>query len=149
MIVYRITLQKYSSELQASGNEARWNRKDQKVIYTAESRSLACLENLVHRSKLGFNGIFKTMVIKIPDDLVTEIVEERSLPAEWNKSNQFNVCQEKGSGWILSGRTAVLRVPSALIPQENNYILNTLHPDFTKIRILNTEDFYFDTRITS
>ena len=149
MIVYRISALKYSGSIQSSGIEARWNRKGQKVIYTSESRSLACLENVVHRSQRGLMGLFKTLVIEIPDDLKMETIERKMLPEGWSHFNNYRLCQEMGSAWSTSGNTAILKVPSALVPQENNYILNTLHPDFKSIHLVDAEEFTFDSRILS
>jgi RES domain-containing protein len=146
MKVFRISALKYADGLKASGIAARWNRAGQKVIYTSESRSLACLENVVHRSQKGLSGIFKTLVIEIPDYLKIEAMEEKTLPEGWNKTNKYSVCQDIGSAWFAAGNTVILKVPSALVPQENNYILNTLHPDFKNIRLIKSEEFYFDSR---
>ena len=149
MKVFRISALKYADGLQASGIAARWNRKGQKVIYTSESRSLACLENVVHRSKTGLNGLFNILIIQIPETLKLEITDEKTLPASWNKSDNYHDCQEIGSIWFSSGKTIILKVPSALVPQESNYILNTLHPDFQSIRLVDAEEFYFDSRFNS
>jgi RES domain-containing protein len=149
MKVFRISALKYADGLQASGIVARWNREGQKVIYTSESRSLACLENVAHRSNKGLRGLFKTLVIEIPDYLKIELTEEKNLPAGWNKTDNYRGCQEIGSLWFSSGKTAILKVPSAMVPQESNYILNTLHPDFQSIRLVNAEEFYFDSRFIS
>jgi RES domain-containing protein len=146
MIVFRITTIKYADRIQASGVSARWNRAGQKVIYTSESRSLACLENIVHRSTERLEGLYKTLIIEVPDDLKMELIEPKILPEGWRQFDKYRLCQEIGSAWFTSGNTAILKVPSALVPQENNYILNTLHPDFKSIRLMGTEEFYFDSR---
>ena len=146
MIVYRISALKYADRIQPSGIEARWNRKGQKVIYTSGSRSLACLENVVHRSQRGLGELFKTLVIEVPDYLKMEITEKKTLPVGWNRNDKYRVCQEIGSAWFTSGNSVILKVPSALVPQENNYILNTVHPDFKSIRLVDAEEFYFDSR---
>jgi len=149
MKVFRISALKYADGLQASGIAARWNRDGQKVIYTAESRSLACLENVVHRSTIGLRGLFKTLVIEIPDNLEMEIIEEKTLPSEWRKTDNYRDCQSAGSSWFSSGSSAILKVPSALVPHECNYILHTLHPDFQSIRLFEIEEFYFDSRFVT
>lgn len=146
MIVFRITTIKYADRIQASGVSARWNKAGQKVIYTSESRSLACLENIVHRSTERLEGLYKTLIIDIPDHLIINTLEEKSLPIGWNNIDRYHICQAIGSKWVSSGATAILKVPSALVPQENNYILNTLHPDFKSIHLMGTEEFYFDSR---
>ena len=96
MRVYRITLARFSTNLYASGFVARWNSEGTFVIYTAGSRSLACLENLVHRSGEGLDAGF--------------------------------------------------RVPSAIIPQEFNYILNPSHQEFKTIKLISSDEFSFDRR---
>ena len=146
LCVYRITSLKYAEGLKASGIAARWNRERQMVIYTAESRSLACLENLVHRSKRGLNSLFKIMVVEIPDELKIEMIEPGSLSQGWESPLQLNVCQEIGTHWYSSGRSPVLKVPSALVPKESNFVIHTLHQDFKNIHIVDLEDFYFDSR---
>ena len=76
MEVYRICLAEYAKGLFASGARGRWNVKGSFVIYTAGSRALACLENVVHRSGEGLQSIFKVLVIHVPDDAVPGVFEE-------------------------------------------------------------------------
>lgn len=147
MEVYRICLAKYAGDLFASGIRGRWNVKGSFVIYTAGSRALACLENVVHRSGEGLSDNFRTIVIDIPDDLRIETISADGLPANWQETKSYPVCQPLGHAWYQKRSSPVLRVPSAIIPEEFNYILNTRHPDFSKIKIKATEDFFFDPRI--
>jgi len=147
MKVYRISAVKYAGNLQPSGVGARWNKRGQNVIYASETRSLACLENLVHRSAPELNGLYKTLIIDLPDDLKTEELMEDQLPDGWNQPGNYKACQEIGSSWFSAKRTAILKVPSALIPQEYNFVLNTEHMDFKRILPAGTEDFLFDPRI--
>ena len=147
MIVYRITKAVYASQLVASGGAARWNGRGQFVIYTAATRALACLENVVHRSGEGLHDVFRVMVIEVPDDLTLETIAVSDLPADWSDFQQYDTCQRIGGDWLRSGRSPVLRVPSAIIAQECNYLLNPAHPDFSRIQLLRTEPFLFDPRI--
>lgn len=147
MIVYRITKAIYADRLVASGGAARWNGRGQYVIYTAATRALACLENVVHRSGEGLLDVFRVMIIKVPDDLTVETVAIDDLPADWFDFHQYDTCQRLGGDWLRSGQSAVLRVPSAIISHEWNYLLNPAHPAFTHIRLLRTEPFVFDPRI--
>ncbi len=146
MIVYRITKEEYSTLLKASGYPARWNAKGSFVIYTAETRSLACLENLVHRSGEGNNALYKVMLIQIPDNLKMEVINIADLKKEWQKIENYFYCQQLASGWLNDFKTAVLKVPSVIIKNEFNYLINTAHPDFKKIKLSGVEDFIFDTR---
>jgi RES domain-containing protein len=147
MVVYRICLEKWASKLQASGNEACWNTKGKAVIYTASSRALACLENLVHRGGEGLNGLFKTVVIEIPDNIEIAEIDLKELLINWVDYKNYSKCQRIGDEWITNMKSCVLKVPSSIIPNEHNYIINTKHPDFNNIRIINIEDFIFDSRV--
>ncbi|QIP14584.1 RES family NAD+ phosphorylase [Spirosoma aureum] len=149
MLVYRITKAIYADRLVASGGAARWNSRGQFVLYTAATRALACLENVVHRSGEGLQDTFRVMVIAIPDTvLITELLPE-TLPADWFDFGQYDACQRIGGEWLMSGRSAVLRVPSAIIANEWNYLLNPAHPEFSRITLQRTEPFLFDPRIKS
>ena len=149
MEVYRICLAKYAGELVASGNPGRWNLRGQLVIYAAGSRALACLENVVHRSGEGLNSLFRVIRIEIPDALTIEDLTLADMPAEWQLPRHYARCQPLGSAWYQRQTAAALRVPSSIIANEHNYVLNTRHPDFAQIRIAGWEDFAFDPRIKS
>ncbi|RZK24240.1 MAG: RES domain-containing protein [Hymenobacter sp.] len=147
MEVFRISAPRYAQRLTASGVANRWNTAGQYIIYTAASASLACLENVVHRGAEGLQAPFKLMRLAIPDQLVVEEVPAAMLPADWQQVTSYPQCQEIGSAWYQLRRSAVLKVPSAIITSESNYLLNTSHPDFGQIALLDTEDFTFDPRI--
>ncbi len=87
------------------------------------------------------------MLIEIPDDMVISEVQWEDLPENWYEYANFSFCQKIGDAWVEAGETAVLRVPSSIIQQEYNYIINIRHPDFARIRLAKTEDFKFDPRI--
>ena len=146
MLVYRIVREIYAHNLSASGFRNRWNEDGQYVIYTSASRSLACLENLVHRSHCGTDRIFKTMIIYVPDELSVLTVTEQDLPEDWKKDYCF-ACLNIGIDWYIKNEFPILKVPSSILPNEWNYILNTAHPDFGKIKLVDTEDFLFDARL--
>jgi RES domain-containing protein len=131
----------------ASGNPGRWNLRGQLVIYAAGSRALACLENVVHRSGEGRSSLFKVIRIDIPDELVIEELTLSQMPDDWQLPRHYARCQPLGAAWYQRQTAAVLRVPSSIISHEHNYVLNTRHPDFAKIRIAGWEDFAFDSRI--
>ena len=131
----------------ASGGVARWNTRGRFVIYTAGSRALACLENVVHRSGEGLQDLFRVMVIRIPDSLLIETIVEADLPDDWADYQNFDVCQQQGENWLQRGQSAVLRVPSVIVPQEWNYLLNPAHPAFAAIHLVRTEPFVFDPRL--
>jgi len=149
MYVYRITLTKYANSLYASGYAARWNSKGTRLIYTAQSRALACLENLVHRGGRGVNAVFSTMKIEIPDNTSIKKIRLSELPESWplTSSQSYQPTRMIGDQWIQASTSCILKVPSALIKEEYNYLLNPAHPDFTKIKVVSVTSFSFDERL--
>lgn len=147
MLVYRITLAEFADKLRASGRAARWSRNKVEMIYTSSSRSLACLENVVHCNQLALAGNFRILTIEIPEEIQPEIVELDSLPSDWKEFSRMALTQAIGSCWIEKKTSCVIRVPSSIIPEEYNFLINPVHPDFHKINILKVDDFVFDERI--
>ncbi|MEO6730918.1 MAG: RES family NAD+ phosphorylase [Ferruginibacter sp.] len=146
MTVFRITTQQWSTALTASGYPARWSAKGRSVIYTAESRSLACLENLVHRSGEGNNALYKVMLISIPDTILAETIDPASLIKDWHSMENYIYTQSLGDKWLNELKSVMLKVPSVIIKKEHNYLINPNHPDFKKIELIGLEDFDFDKR---
>ena len=90
MLVFRITLKVFSSQLYASGLSARWNGENKKVIYCAETIALALLESMVRRQGVGFNSDFKIMFIQIPDSLSITNINLKSLPNGWRDFRDYS-----------------------------------------------------------
>ncbi len=149
MEVYRISTSKYAKYLTASGASARWNRDGEFVLYTASSRSLATLELMVHLNSIKPLINYKIMVISIEDnDHLIEQIQSKILPKNWRDFNSYSKLQNIGSDWYRTNRSLVLKIPSAIITNEYNYIINTRHPDFlNSIKLVRSEDFYFDKRL--
>ena len=131
----------------ASGRAARWNPNDTEMIYTASSRSLACLENVVHRNQVGLNLLFNVMTIEVPDNIGITTIKLTDLPADWQDFNQMALTQKMGEQWLRDNKTAVLAVPSSIIEEEINYLINPRHQDFEAISLLKSGPFIFDKRI--
>lgn len=149
MEVFKICREEYSKSLKASGAANRWNVRGQYVIYTGFHRSLSTLEMVVHRGAIMPSEKYKVMVISLADDdTILSRVHPNHLPENWRTLAAYSVLQEIGSKWYSSQNSLVLKVPSAVIPYENNYILNTEHPDFSKcVQLVRTEDYFWDTRL--
>jgi RES domain-containing protein len=116
----------------------RWNSPGRPAVYMAQNVSLAVLENLVHMSKSDFPVGYVSVCAVIPDDILiltpAEILENAS-------SRQI------GDHWIDTLSSAVLRVPSAVVSAEFNYVLNPRHPEFARIAIEQIKPFVFDPRL--
>lgn len=147
MLVFRITHKQFSQELYASGIKGRWNGAGRKVVYCAESISLAFLENMVRRQGVGFNHDFKIMIIEVPDDLEISVINPEQLHAKWRDFKDYSHCQPLGDKWYDAGETPILKVPSAVLPKSSNYVLHSLHPAFRRIRLIETTDLLPDERI--
>jgi RES domain-containing protein len=147
MITYRITLEKWAGHLKASGRAARWNTGGHFMIYTAGTRALACLENMVHRRSIGSDELFRITLIDIPDDLKIKKIAKRKMPARWREYLHYASCQTIGDAWLKDKGSAVLQVPSAIITEEYNYLINPQHPDFYRIKVHAIEKFTFDERL--
>lgn len=151
MIVYRIGKARHARSIfsGSGGLEAggRWHQRGRLIIYTAQTLSLAALEYLVH---LGRNDPRMALVraqAQIPANVAVEEVDPRSLPARWNASPPIAATMEIGTRWCAERRSAVLKVPSAVVPGEFNFLLNPEHPRFALIRLSRPKPFSFDPRL--
>ena len=125
----------------------RWHHEGIPVVYVSESIALSALEKFVH---LGFEGSHIKLVyfkIEIPDSVAVEKLKTADLPADWAAEPPRDSTKAIGSTWAKKAGTAVLRVPSVLVPKSWNYLLNPAHPDFKKIRIADPLIFVFDARM--
>ena len=148
MEIYRIIHKDRPNTLEASGRPSRWNSAGVFVTYSASSRALACLENIVHAGEISVE-MFKTLVIYLPDNLKQEQYYISDLPENWSEPGPegYAVCQPLGDKWATSLNSPILKVPSAIIRGEYNYLINPGHPNFKDITIIDVEDFFLDPRI--
>ncbi|MGO8757141.1 MAG: RES family NAD+ phosphorylase [Terracidiphilus sp.] len=123
----------------------RWNRIGTPAIYAAQSASLAALEVLVHFSVVPKDQVLTE--IQIPESLAIERWEEDRMPEDWNSWVPAAATQEMGEVWVREARSAVLCVPSTVIPGEKNFVLNPVHPAFREIRFNPSQPFRFDPRL--
>ncbi len=112
----------------------RWNSPGVPAVYASESRALATLEVL---AGLQSNSPLPGYIL-IPaefDDSIVAAIELDEVPSDWRRSPPTSSTQRIGDDWIARGDSAVLRVPSVLVPKESNFVLNPRHPDFSLVRI--------------
>lgn len=149
MELYRILRKSYAKNLVASGAANRWNRNNQWVLYAASSRSLATLELLVHQNSIQPHITFAVQVISVPDksSFIQEI-EREALPKNWRSLAAYPTLQQIGGTWYESQKTLLMRVPSAVIPMEFNYVINTQHPAFSQqVKLSFLESYFWDERL--
>ena len=150
MIVYRLSHAKHASSLSSSGAANRRNKAFQFVIYCSENISLCALELLAHTSGIRPAGEFKIMKIEVSNRAAEQLVEISQLPESWHQLQSYSLTQQIGSEWYESKTSLSIKVPSAIIQSEHNYIINTQHPDFlTNVKLVDTQEFFWDNRFPS
>ena len=149
MEVFRISREEYSKSLLTSGSANRWNLKGQLVLYAGSTRSLSSLELVVNKGAVKPSFQYKVMVISIADDdYLIKQIKINELPANWRSIAAYPDLQNIGAGWYNKRESLVLKIPSAIIPFEFNYIINTEHAEFvTKVSLVRTEDYFWDSRL--
>src|SRR4051812_31995550 len=149
MELFRISQTPYSKELTASGRPYRWNKNGQFILYTGSSRSLSTLELVVHRNSIKPKDDYKVMVISITDeDHLIRQIQIKELPLNWRLPEAYIALQAIGFNWYEKQESLILKVPSAVIVHEYNYLINTRHPDFNKnVQLVRTEDYFWDSRL--
>jgi RES domain-containing protein len=125
----------------------RWNLPGTAVVYAAESLSLAALELFVHLDPEDLPARFVSIGAEIPSRVSRQSLGPRDPPRGWRRYPPPLRLREVGTKWARAGRSAVLSVPSAVIPDERIYLLNPAHPHFARIRVLGPEPFTFDPRL--
>jgi RES domain-containing protein len=123
---------------------ARWNIAGTPMVYLADSAASALLETCVHTSADRVPATYTLLKVIAPETLVEEVALS-NLPQDW--VNQLPVTQSLGAEWLKSGRSALLRVPSVLVPETWNVMFNPLHPDGALFRIERHYDYPFDLRL--
>ncbi|MEX1229677.1 MAG: RES domain-containing protein [Planctomycetaceae bacterium] len=151
MDVWRICKAKHSTTaftgMGAEVAGGRWNHKGHKVIYTSSNLSLASLEYFVHISAQTAPEDLVTIRARIPDDVSREEIVVANLPENWKNYPAIAALKEMGSDWVKRGETLLLRVPSAITPEESNYLINPGHHEFERITYDSPVKFTFDRRM--
>lgn len=149
MLVWRITRAPFQA-LDGEGarlNGGRWNSEGVAVVYTSTTLALAALEYLVHVDLEDVPEDLVAMRIQIPDGLPAWRVEVANLPADWTEVPDHPACVKLGDAWAKNAITALLHVPSAVIPEEENLLINPRHPDAGRVTVVHTRRFVFDPRL--
>jgi len=149
MIVYRLVRKKYGFTLSGEGAKkagGRWNSIDLSLIYTSDSRSLCTAEVAVSLPIGIFPNDFEMLLIDIPEDIPILEINIRDLPEGWRKFPYLEKTLQLGDQFILESKFLVMKVPSAIIPGDFNYLINPCHADFGRLEIIKSEPYEFDER---
>ena len=125
---------------------SRWNSPGVKIVHVSETLSLAILEIIAHLQSSAPLPQYVVFTVEFDNSLVDR-VEISELPADWRASPPPSAVQQIGDLWVRRASSAVLEVPSALIPHERNYLLNPSHPAFTRVVISAHSPFDVDSRV--
>jgi RES domain-containing protein len=128
---------------------ARWHSRGKRIVYLADHPASALLEVIVHLEVKAENmpDSFQLLKIDGPDDLPVDQPDPAEFPADWRE--RVSLTQRIGDAWLTRGLTSLLRVPSAIVPEANNYLLNPAHADAARISIASAVQAAFDPRLVA
>lgn len=124
----------------------RWNSVGTPMVYAAESKALAALEILVHMDDACLMDEYLCIPVRFDTRLVRNL-DLKTLPGNWRETPPSYSTQCMGDAWMAATLSAVLEVPSVLIPGESNYLINPRHRNFGKLKLGAPEPFEFDPRL--
>ncbi len=148
MTVYRISKCEFIGNLTGTGAAAyggRWNSKGTHVVYTAATPSLALLESVVHISNIPVDD-YCMASIKIPEDKIKEI-KLTDLPGNWFVNPAPDSLKSIGNKFVNDNIFLALKLPSAIMMEDFNFLLNPNHQDFIKVKIISTRTIPIDERL--
>ena len=151
MIIFRITKRKYKNDLSGKGAEffgGRWNPVGIPALYTSENRALCALEILAHTPREYLPPKYIIQSILIPKPLVKDLasLNIKNLPKNWDSIQHFKDTEELGEEYFNKNCLGLI-VPSVIIKQEKNIVLNPLHTEYDEIKIVDEIDFYINERL--
>ena len=150
MHVYRIAKTQYIHDLTGMGARlygGRWNHKGIGLVYTAESRALATVEYLVQVPLSLVPHDLSMAMLDIPNWITSKTMAVGNLPANWRDYPAPSALADLGMQWALSRETLLLRVPSVVVEDEWNVLINPLHPDLPHVTLAQVEPYRFDARL--
>jgi RES domain-containing protein len=149
--VWRLCKQRHSraafSGLGAKLYGGRWNHPGTPVVYCSGTLALATLELFVHLDPADIPDDLVAIQAQIPGPEAIEFVAIADLPDDWRDEPGPPALRDLGDRWVASRRTAVLAVPSAIVPAELNYVVNPEHPDASRISLATPEPYGWDPRL--
>lgn len=152
MLVWRLSSPQYVHRLDGKGNfhrGARWNSPGRGVVYTSFNLSLAILESLA-QLPAQLREHLPDMIaarIDIPDDAPRAEIRREDLPDDLSGTQADSRCRQLGDAWLSAGQNLALDVPSVIVPQERNLLIDPVYPLMERVRIVSTEPFRFDPRL--
>lgn len=147
MIIYRLTTSEFADDLSGEGARiygGRWNPAGVAALYISEFISLSILEILVRANKFTSPKTYTLLSIQIPETSVIAI-DVKKLKNGWQHHLEYT--RSIGEDFLKMKQELALKVPSAIVPQEHNFLINPLHPDFKKVKLVGNELLELDKRL--
>ncbi|MFP4294045.1 MAG: RES family NAD+ phosphorylase [Cyclobacteriaceae bacterium] len=149
MLIYRICKARYPA-LDGYGAYlygGRWNSAGRAVVYAAVNRALAALEFLTGVERHASLGPLLMVTVKLPDTATIQKLRAEELPENWQTYPAGSATKRIGDLWLEKAESLCLQIPSVLIPEEHNMLINPLHQDFRHINIIESKPFVYDERL--
>jgi len=147
MTIYRLSIEQYKDDISGTGAKlygGRWNIIGIPVLYATENISLSVLEILVRTNIHLIPLHYYLLKLDLPDNVELTSINKNKLKKEWK--NDISYTQWIGTEFLKSNKALVLKIPSAIVDEEHNFIINTGHTDFKKVKITSSKKFSFDKR---
>lgn len=151
MHVYRLVTEIFATDLSGEGARlfgGRWNHKGVPCVYAVSSRAMAVLEFAVNIDAHNMPKHLQLVTIDVDEKSMT-IIKNSELPKEWASYPATSATKDFGSDLLSEKKYSIIQLPSSVIPQESNYLLNPLHTAAQKWKIISVEKYPFDKRIKS
>ncbi len=148
MTVYRLAVEKFSTDLSGTGAKlmgGRWNNPGLPLLYTTETISLAVLEILVNADRHHIPQTYQLLKLSIPEAIGQITIFKEKLKEQWK--DDFEYTQWMGTEFLKQNKALILKVPSAVVDEEYNFLFNPTHSDFKKLKIIFINNFHFDKRL--
>lgn len=149
MLLYRLAKTARAADLTGEGAKragGRWNYAGVPVVYTAENGSLVVLEVLQYADISDIHS-FSMLTVEVPDDVAIQRISLITLPDDWHQYPHLTHTKEFGQQWIEQEKALLLQVPSAVYPDETNWLINPHHPDAKRIQLVSVKPFVFSDRL--
>lgn len=151
MEIYRITQKEFAEDLSGNGARlfgGRWNSEGLFALYASSSRSLALLETLAHTpAKMLDARVYHLITLSVPDNILIQKISVKNLLPGWDAPDTRPFTKKIGDTFLSNTKNLLLEVPSVMMPEEINYLINPLHNDMKQVKLIQKRRIYFDKRI--
>jgi len=148
--IFRLTKTNYINDLSGEGARlysGRWNRRGEALLYFSEHLSLCVLELLTRMDYEFLAADYSFLEAEVPSSLISTLRKPEIITEKWRNNPPISLTQDYGSIWIQKAKTLALKVPSAVLPNESNILINPNHKHFSKIKIMSKRILDIDPRI--